>query len=110
MQKFLSRSITNLLQKAKSLLKCGWTVLKILQQEQKYASDLTECDFGNLGDNRNLGEGVHELRIDYGPGYRIYFGLESNRVVLLLIGGDKSGQAKDIVKAKEFWADYKRRK
>jgi putative addiction module killer protein len=70
---------------------------------------LDRVRLGNLGDNRMVGEGVHELRIDFGPGYRVYFGLEGRRLVLLLLGGDKSSQTKDIGKAKEFWKDHKRR-
>jgi putative addiction module killer protein len=49
------------------------------------------------------------LRIDFGPGYRVYFGLEGNRLVLFLLGSDKSTQQKDIARAKEFWQDHQRR-
>jgi putative addiction module killer protein len=61
---------------------------------------------GNFGKCRALGDGVHELQIDCGPGYRVYFGVASNTVVLLLLGGDKDSQQKDIEKAKAFWLDY----
>ena len=54
-----------------------------------------------------MGEGVCELRINYGPGYRIYFGQVGSTIVLLLIGGDKSTQDQDIRKAKEYWNDYR---
>lgn len=64
---------------------------------------------GNLGDHRSVGEGVWELRIHYGPGYRIYYGEDGPNIVLLLCGGDKSSQEKDIRKAYQLWADYKRR-
>ena len=67
---------------------------------------LDRVEEGNLGDCRSVGEGVFELRIDYGPGYRVYFGQIGLRIVLLLCGGDKSTQEKDICKAKEYWADY----
>ncbi|MCG7855127.1 MAG: hypothetical protein MIO88_04660, partial [Methanoregulaceae archaeon] len=50
---------------------------------------------------------VHELRVDYGPGYRIYFGQEGARLILLMLGGDKSSQKKDIVRAKELWRDHR---
>ena len=53
-----------------------------------------------LGDYKSVGDGVYELRIHYGPGYRIYFAYENNNIVLLLIGGDKSTQSNDINKAK----------
>ncbi len=67
---------------------------------------LDRVEEGNLGDYRSVGEGVFELRIDYGPGYRVYFGQIGLSIVLLLCGGDKSTQEKDISKAKEYWADY----
>jgi putative addiction module killer protein len=62
-----------------------------------------------LGNNRFVGDGVYELKIDYGPGYRVYYALDGKAVVLLLLGGDKSTQEKDIVQAKTYWTDYKRR-
>ncbi|MFB2892787.1 type II toxin-antitoxin system RelE/ParE family toxin [Aerosakkonemataceae cyanobacterium BLCC-F50] len=62
---------------------------------------------GNLGDYRSVGEGVFELRIDYGPGYRIYFGQLGSTIVLLLCGGDKSTQEQDISIAKMYWANYR---
>jgi putative addiction module killer protein len=70
---------------------------------------LRRVKLGNLGDYRSVGEGVFELRIDYGPGYHIYFGQIGLTIVLLLCGGDKSTQQQDISKAKEFWRDYERR-
>jgi putative addiction module killer protein len=70
---------------------------------------LRRVKLGNLGDYRSVGEGVFELRIDCGPGYRIYFGQLEKTIVLLLCGGDKGTQAQDIRKAKEYWKDYERR-
>src|SRR6185369_7417615 len=67
---------------------------------------LNRVRLGNLGNSRSVGEGVMELKIDYGPGYRVYFGCESNCIVVLLCGGDKSSQQEDIMKAKRYWADY----
>jgi putative addiction module killer protein len=63
-----------------------------------------------MGDAKAVGEGVQELRIDYGPGYRLYFGQGGSTTVLLLCGGDKGTQAADIKKAKEYWADYQQRR
>jgi putative addiction module killer protein len=70
---------------------------------------LARVRLGNLGDYAAVGDGVYELRVFYGPGYRIYFGLESNTVVLLLCGGTKSSQRRDIATAKAYWNDYRRR-
>lgn len=61
---------------------------------------------GNLGDHKNLSDGVWEARLTFGPGYRVYFGRHGLVLVLLLIGGDKGSQSKDIKRAKECWATY----
>ena len=65
---------------------------------------------GNLGDHKGVGEGVIESRIDTGPGYRIYYGRDGETILLLLAGGTKRNQDRDIRNAKERWKDYKRRK
>ncbi len=70
---------------------------------------LDRVRLGNLGKNRHVGEGVYELKIDYGPGYRVYYALNGKTVVLLLVGGDKSTQRKDILQAKAYWQDHKER-
>jgi len=57
---------------------------------------------GNLGDVKTIGEGVFEIRIDFGPGYRVYFARKQNVLVILLAGGNKSTQVKDIQKAKDL--------
>lgn len=63
-------------------------------------------EIGNLGDHKSVGAGVWEARVMFGPGYRIYFGKVGNDVVLLLCGGDKGSQDKDIRTAQKYWADY----
>ena len=83
--------------------------LRDVQGRARIRVRLDRARLGNLGDNRSVGEGVHEFRIAYGPGYRVYFGLEGNRLILLLLGGDKSTQQKDIARAKEYWRDHQRR-
>jgi putative addiction module killer protein len=65
---------------------------------------------GLLGDWKNVGEGVCELRIDFGPGYRVYYGQEGKSLILLLCGGDKSTQEKDIKRAHAYWKDYQARR
>ncbi len=69
---------------------------------------ITRLSAGNFGDSRPVGDGVFESRIDFGPGFRIYYGMDGDEVILLC-GGDKSSQRADIVRAKEHWKDYKRR-
>lgn len=68
---------------------------------------LDRVALGNLGDYKNIEEGLAELRFNFGSGYRVYFGRCENKIILLLCGGDKRTQSKDIEKAKEYWKDYK---
>lgn len=70
---------------------------------------LERLRLGNFGDARSLGKGLSELRIDIGPGYRVYFMVEGKAVVLLFCGGDKTTQQKDIRRAREYLTDYRRR-
>ena len=70
---------------------------------------LDRLSLGSFGDCKSLGGGLHELRIDHGPGYRVYFGRVGDRIVLLLCGGSKKTQTRDIEVAQSFWPDYKRR-
>jgi putative addiction module killer protein len=62
---------------------------------------------GNFGDARSLGDGLFELRIHLGPGYRVYFGREGDRIVILLCGGDKGSQNRDIERATRYWQDQR---
>ena len=61
---------------------------------------------GNLGDVKSVGNGVWEARIDYGPGYRLYYAQAGRRLILLLIGGDKRTQQSDIAKAQGYWNNW----
>src|SRR4051794_6276774 len=63
-------------------------------------------ELGNLGDHKSVGEGVYEARVMFGPGYRIYFSKEGDTVIVLLGGGTKGSQAKDIARAQGFWRDH----
>lgn len=84
-------------------------VLRDAKARAKIRVRLDRVSLGNFGDCHGVGEGVHELRIDYGPGYRVYFGQVGSTIVLLLCGGDKSTQAADIEQAKRYWNEYRRR-
>ena len=66
-------------------------------------------ELGNFGDHKVCRDGVWELRVDVGPGYRVYYALSGQAVVLLLCGGTKRSQDADISKACEFWEDWQRR-
>ena len=68
---------------------------------------LKRVRLGLLGDQRSLGEGVFELRLDFGAGYRIYFGRIGREEILLLTGGDKGTQQRDIARAKRYWQHFR---
>lgn len=70
---------------------------------------LDRLEMGNFGQCEPVGEGVFELKIDFGPGYRVYFGKIGSKCVLLLCGGDKGSQKRDIQKAKIYFKDYQSR-
>lgn len=70
---------------------------------------LNRIRLGNFGDCKSVGVGVNELRIPYGPGYRVYFGRKDNTIVILLYGGDKKTQSRDIALAQRYWQEYLQR-
>ncbi len=76
----------------------------------KVSVALARMEQGNLSNVKGVGEGVLEYRIDWGPGYRVYFGRDGDILVILLTGGTKRRQDRDIETAKTLWADYKRRR
>ena len=80
--------------------------IRELNTRAKILSRLDRLKLGNFGDCKSLSDGVYELRIHYGPGIRIYFSKVGNTIVLLLCGGDKGSQARDIKKAKEYLKDH----
>jgi len=71
---------------------------------------LTRLKAGQHSNVKSVGSGVKEYKIDFGPGYRIYFGIDGDNLIILLFGGDKKTQGKDIEKAKKYWQNYKDRK
>jgi putative addiction module killer protein len=83
--------------------------LRDSQARARVAARVARLEAGNLGDCKSVGDGVGELRIDWGPGYRVYYAMVGTAIVLLLCGGDKRNQSADIRKAKEYLRDYKRR-
>ena len=80
------------------------------QAAAKVAITLIRMEQGNLSNAKGVGGGVLECRIDFGPGYRIYFGKEGDTLIVLLGGGTKKSQQQDIETARELWREYKRRK
>ena len=75
---------------------------RIEKARAKITIRIRRVSLGNLGDVKPVGEGISELRIDYGPGYRVYFTQKGNQLIILLVGGDKTTQANDIKKAKKI--------
>lgn len=76
--------------------------LKDIRARARVLSRIKIIETGNLGDHKSVGNSISELRITYGPGYRLYYTMKGDRLILLLIGGDKGSQQEDIVKAKEI--------
>lgn len=76
----------------------------------KVTTALIRLEQGNLSNAKSVGAGVLEYRIDFGPGYRVYFGRDGDTLVILLGGGSKKRQNRDIATAQHRWRDYKQRK
>lgn len=83
--------------------------LRDKRTQAKIQARIDRVGLGNLGYCEPVGEGVMELKIDYGPGFRVYFAQLGSKLVILLCGGDKGSQPRDIKAAKEYWTDYRRR-
>jgi putative addiction module killer protein len=83
-----------------------WTRLKDERARGVIFSRLDRLAYGHAGDVEPVGEGISELRIHYGPGYRVYFQRRGNTIIVLLCGGDKSTQAKDIKSAKRLAKEW----
>lgn len=76
----------------------------------KVQTAVARIELGNLSNARSVGSGVLEYRIDFGPGYRIYFGRDGDTLIILLAGGTKQRQQRDIEAAKAWWREYRQRK
>ena len=81
--------------------------LKDIQARAIIRSRINRIRTGNFDNHRSIGQGIWELKLNYGPGYRVYYGNENQNIVFLLIGGDKGSQDRDIKKAQKYWRDYK---
>lgn len=78
------------------------TKLKDMRARIAIARRIERAQSGNLGDVKSVGESVYEMRIDMGPGYRLYYTMRGDKIIILLVGGDKSTQQRDIEKAIEM--------
>ncbi len=76
----------------------------------KVATALVRIELGNLSNAKGVGAGVSEYRLDFGPGYRVYFGKDGDTLIILLGGGTKKRQQNDIETAQDLWREYKQRK
>jgi putative addiction module killer protein len=81
--------------------------LKDTKSQQRIRTRIRRLGEGLYGDCDSVGEGVSELRMFFGPGHRVYFGEDADHIVVLLCGGNKDSQSRDIKNAKRYWRDYK---
>ena len=82
--------------------------IKDVRTKAKIVSRIERAEMELFGDWKSIDAEVKELRIDWGPGYRVYFAILGDEIILLIMGGDKKSQAKDILKAKSYWSEYKK--
>lgn len=81
--------------------------IKDFQVRRRIQLRIDRLEIGNFGDTKQIDNSLYELRLFFGSGYRVYYTIENDKLVILLMGGDKSTQSKDIKKAKEYLQDYK---
>jgi len=83
--------------------------LRDIKARARIIMQVDRIELGLFSDSRPIGEGLSEVRIHYGPGYRVYYGKAGKHIYLLLCGGDKLTQDRDIKRAKAYWQDHRRR-
>jgi putative addiction module killer protein len=87
----------------------GWLLSLDKTVRARIQARVMRFEGDNLGDSKPVGDGVWEARLMFGPGYQVYFGLDDRTVLLLLLGGNKRTQGKDIRQAQQYWDDYCKR-
>ena len=87
-----------------------WLRQQSSETRARVQTRLDRIEFGNLGDHGSVGRGVSELRVDFGPGFRLYYGRDGDEMVILLGGGTKNRQARDISLAQARWKAYRQEK
>jgi len=97
-REFLARDGTSLYR--------NWLKTLDLSIRARVQARVLRFELGNLGDHKSIGDGVWEARLDFGPGYRLYFGKLGSSVVVLIVGGDKRSQPRDVASAKRAWAEF----
>ena len=80
--------------------------LKNMKARSRIVQRLRMVEQGHFGDVKSLGGGMYELRFFFGSGYRVYFGDQKQNLIVLLLGGDKSSQSRDVIKARDYWTEY----
>ena len=103
-------SVLEYLDRAGSSPFAGWFQALDAVAAAKVTTAVRRLELANVSNVKGVGAGVFEYRIDFGPGYRVYFGKDGDAVVILLGGGTKKRQDRDIATAQERWADYKKRR
>ena len=88
----------------------SWLEKQTSEVRARVQTRLDRVELGNFGDHRAVGSGVFELRIHHGPGYRVYYGRDGDALVILLAGGTKQRQQRDIARAVDDWNAYRREK
>ena len=92
----------------KAVFRDWWKKLRDRRTREIILVHIDRLEMGNTSHCKSLGDGLYELRIHYGPGYRVFFGITGKQIILLLCGGNKSTQQRDIKRAHRYWNEYRR--